>query len=666
MKHIFYFSLLSISLSFLFSCNYTQKINDGKISYDLKRYAEAAPLLEKEYRKTKDLKAKAKLAYYVAESYDKMNNSDKALEWYRKAMDDGMGVKAMEKYAYALKRAEMYSEAMGYFSDLSGEVEDSYAMRKEAEACKLAMGWKKNKNDNPYKVDVADFNSNVADYSPTLYKKDFLVISSDRPNSSGDKEFQWTGNDFSDLFIVDKNNGSVEVFPSPINSDFNEGTVAFNSDFNVMIFSRCGTGGEKDDYCKLMKSEFDGEKWSKPEVLSFVVDRVNYSHPAWDKERKFLYFASDEPDGWGGFDIYKVKFAHGLWDEPRILSGNINTEKDEMFPTFDGDTLYFSSEGRGGMGGLDIYKTYEKSPGKWMTPENLKAPINSGEDDFGFIVAEKMDGDILEKGYFTSARKGGKGGDDIYTYELKKTEPEIKPEPVDTALVVIPDPEPIPEPEKDIFLEVYVYGKTYVNPNDPKSGVTGKMALLNAGLQINSAIINDKVKTDAQGMYRFKIERGVDYRFFATSNDYFNKSAIFNTSNREEKEVYKLEILLEKIFRNVEINLDNIYYDFDKWNIRDDAKPTLNKLANILLQNPDIKIILGSHTDCRGKDAYNLELSQKRAQSAVDYLSTLGVEKSRLSASGYGETVPANACKCNNCSDDEHQENRRTTFRVLD
>ncbi len=668
MNKYYHSSLLSILIFLILSCNYTQNIKDGKTAYDLKRYAEAAPLLEKEYKKAKEMPIKGQLAYFTALSYDKMNQSDKALEWYKTAVDNRFA-KAKIPYAYALKRAEMYQEAIGVFSDLSGEVDNSFEMRKEMEACKKAIQWKKEESKTGYKIEPAGFNTPFSEYSPTLFENGSLVISSDRPVSLGENTYQWTGNDFSDLFIVDTDDGSIESFPAPINTDFNEGTVAFSKDRKTMIFSRCGTNDDKDNYCKLMKSEFDGDQWSIPEVLSFVMESVNYAHPAWGPEGEFLYFASDEPEGWGGFDLYRVKYKNGLWAEPRILSGNINTEKDDLFPSFDGNTFYFASEGRGGMGGLDIYKSLEESPGKWKTPVNLKAPINSGEDDFGIIVTRHSDGDIMEEGYFSSARTGGKGNDDIYAFSVKAPQPEPIPEPVpDTPKVVIPEPVPVPvpEPEKDIFLEVYVYGKTYSNPNDPKSSITGKTAIKDAGLQITSALGRDNIKTDNRGMYRFKIEKGIDYRFFASSPEYFNKSAVFNTSNREEKEVYRLEILMDKIFRNVEIRLENIYYDYDKWDIRNDAKPTLNKLANILLQNPNINIILGSHTDCRGSEKYNQELSQKRAQSAVDYLTTMGVAPTRLRATGYGENVPAVDCNCNACSDDEHQSNRRTTFRIVD
>lgn len=662
MRQLYFPLFLFLSLLFLDACTYTQKIKDGKTAFEQKQYAVAGPMLEKEFNRTKDVKEKAKIAYLAGESFDRMNNAEKALEWYLKAHKNRYGEKATHKYAFALKQAEMYAEAADMFRELEAESTSMFNYRKETEACIAAVKWNKEKNDNLYKVQQVGFNSSDADYSPTIYEDGRLVISSDRPSSTGEESYKWTGNEFSDLFIVDPESGTVELLPGVVNSEFNEGTVAFNADFSEMIFSRCGTAGEQDDYCKLMKSTRDGNNWTKPEILPFVMDKVNYAHPSWSSDGKVLYFVCDADDGWGGFDIYEINRSQSGWGEPRILSAIINTEMDDMFPSFDGDTLYFASDGRGGMGGLDIYKTYQTQPGKWKIPENLKAPINSGRDDFGMVITKNLEGQIIQEGYFTSTRMDGVGGDDIYAFSKKKPKPVIKPEPMDTPKVVIPEP----VVEKDIYLEVYVYGKTYTDPNNPKSSVSGKVALPDTRLQISHSSNSESVQTDENGKYRFKIEKELDYRFFASSSEYYNKSAVFNTVNQADTEVYRLEIILDKIFKNVEIKLDNIYYDFDKWDIREDAKPTLNKLATTLLQNPEISIILGSHTDCRGKEGYNQELSQKRAQSAVDYLVTFGVSANRLQASGYGESSPAVSCSCNNCSEDEHQANRRTTFKILD
>ncbi len=661
-----YFHLLSfvICSSFIIhSCTYTQKVTDGATAYQLKQYAVAAPMLEKEFKKNKDLKEKGKLAFLAAESYDKMNQSEKALEWYKLAYDNQYGKKALGKYAFHLKKAEMYAEAVNAFVDLGALEGDGRAYLSEINICEKAMQWKKEENDNEYQVEIAGFNSENADYSPTQYEGNKIVISSDRPNSEGDDGYKWTGNAFSDLYIVDTNSDEVSPFDGIINSKYNEGTIAFNSSYDEIIFSRCGTGEDQDDYCKLMISKKTDGGWSEPKILSFVLDQINYAHPVWSSDGKTLFFVSDQESGWGGFDIYTVTRSQSGWGEPKILPSTINTEKDDMFPSFDGDTLYFASEGKAGMGGLDIFKTYQKENNEWLTPENLKAPINSGEDDFGFIVTETHPKTNMQKGYFSSARKGGKGNDDIYAFSKKIPEPEIIPEPIDTPIVVEPDP--IPEPKKDIILEVYVYGKTYSNPNDPKSAVNGKTALKNTSLQISSSILNDRVKTDEQGKYSFKIEEKIDYRFFVSHAEYFSKSAVFSTNTQGEKEVYRLEIVLDQIFRNVEIKLDNIYYDYNKWDIREDAKPTLNKLANILLENPNIHIILGSHTDCRGKEKYNQELSQKRAQSAVDYLVTRGITRNRLQATGYGKSAPVTLCECSKCTDEEHQSNRRTTFKIV-
>lgn len=659
--------LLLLVVAWSTACTYTQKIKDGTTAFEQKQYALAGPMLEKEYRKAKDAKEKARMAFMAGQSYQRMNDSGKALEWFGKAHSLRYGEEALHEYAFALKKEEMYLEAMDMFRELEAESTGLVNYRKETEACKQALQWKAQEAENPYLVRPIDaLNTPYMDYAPVPYKDGQVAISSDRPLGKEDPTYQWTGNGFSNIYIQNPETGKAEALDG-INTEYNEGTIAFNADYTEAIFSRCGTSSDEDDYCKLMRSTREGDVWSAPEVLTFVVNEVNYAHPAWSPDGKELYFAADLQDGWGGYDLYKTTQRGNGWSDPQILSAKINTEMDDMFPHFDGDTLYFASKGRGGMGGLDIYKTYLEKPGRWANPINLQAPINSGEDDFGFVVTEQLDGrsGMVQKGYFTSSRKGGQGLDDIYAFTKKKTKPEPKPatpEPQpDTSIV----PAPPPPPAKDIFLEIYVYGKAYSEPNNPNSTLAGQVALADAGLQISSALGTQNVRTDSKGMHRMKIEQELDYRFFASKEDYYNASAIFNTINQGEKEVYRVDIVLDKIFRDVEINLEDIYYDYDESYIREDAKPTLNQLASLLHRNPEIKIVLGSHTDCRGREQYNQSLSQKRAQAAVDYLVSLGISQERLQATGYGESAPAVNCNCNSCSEEEHQANRRTTFRVL-
>ncbi len=658
-KWTYLLSLLAI-IGILGSCNFTQKIRDGKTAYEQKQYAVATKMLKKEYSKAKTRIEKGKIAYMLAESYKATNQSDSAIDWYEIAFNNQYGIDALKEYAYALKRAERYEEAQQAFKDLGIEIGSPYEYRREIRACEIAAGWKEIKTPE-YNVSLTEFNSGNADYAPVLYKDHQLVITSDRPRSTGDDTYNWTGNAFSDLFLVDLNTNTVENFSSGINTEDNEGTVAFNQDYSEVFFTRCFGGKKEDSYCKLMVSKSNGNSWSTPEVLPFIKNDINYGHPTLSADGKSLYFSCNDPDGWGGFDIYEVqRDQNGLWGEPKLMSRSINTPGNEKFPHIDADTLYFASDYHPGMGGLDIFKTYRLSNGSWAPVYNLKPPINTGSDDFGYIVDYQAPKgkDILQIGYFTSTRDQGIGNDDIYRFEK----------------VVPPPAPPVEVPEEIVykmFLDGYVLEKIYEEPNNPNSRVLGRKPLDSAKVVIRFGQQKKEVIVDEDGLFTLELDENTDYDFLGSKEDYLNNKARFSTKGigkdpNNPVMRYEVELVLDKIFLDREIRLENIYYDFDEWFIREDAKPTLNELAENLALNPNIRIQLSSHTDCRGNTRYNEQLSQKRAQSAVDYLISKGIDPVRLEAVGYGENQLEIDCVCTRCTEEEHQANRRTTFKILD
>ncbi|GJM35972.1 MAG: cell envelope biogenesis protein OmpA [Saprospiraceae bacterium] len=641
------------------SCNFTQKVRDGKTAFDRKQYAVAAKMLKKEYAKSKTRIEKGKIAFMLAESYKATNQSDAAIDWYEIAFNNQYGIDALKEYAYGLKKAERYEEAIRAFKDLGIEIGSPYEYRREIRACEIASGWKDIKTPE-YNITLSDFNSGFADYAPTLYKNNQLVITSDRNSSTGDDTYNWTGNAFSDLFLVDLNTNSVASFSTGINTKDNEGTVAFNQDYSEVIFTRCYGDKREDSHCKLMASKSTGDSWSVPEVLPFVEENVNYGHPSLSKDGNSLYFACQHPDGWGGFDIYEVnRDPSGQWGEPSLMSRSINTPGNEKFPNIDGDTLYFASDFHPGMGGLDIFKTYRLSNGSWSPVYNLKPPINSGSDDFGYVIdyQAKKGADILQVGYFTSTRDQGLGNDDIYRFEK-----------------IVPPPAPVEEPKEIVYkmnLDGYVLEKIYEESGNPNSRVLGRKPLDAATVVIRFGNQKKEVTVSDDGYFTLELDEATDYDFVASKEEYLNNRARFSTKgigkdpNNPEMR-YEVEIVLDKIFLDREIRLENIYYDFDEWFIREDAKPTLNELTENLKLNPSIRIQLSSHTDCRGNPRYNEQLSQKRAQSAVDYLISKGIDPVRLEAVGYGENQLEIDCVCTRCTEEEHQANRRTTFKILD
>ena len=640
------------------------------MAFDRKQYAVAIPMLKKEYTKSKSRIQKGKLAMMIGESYRHTNQSPASIEWYLTAYDSGSGEEALKQHAYALKRDGQYEAAKTAFKNLGIEIGSPYEYRREIQACELAIGWNgESKESREYKISPVSFNSADSEYAPAIYPDEQLLFTSDRNSATGEATYNWTGNAFSDIFTVNLNNNEIEGFSTLINSIHNEGTVAFNANYTEMYFSRCYTDEKRgDNYCKLMVANMEDGAWTIPEPMSFVEDKVNYGHPAISADGETLYFSSDHPDGWGGYDIYYVKNSLDGWGEPKLMSRDINTQGDEKFPSVDQDTFYFSSDYHAGLGGLDIFRIYKMKNGRWSSPQNLKPPVNSSEDDFGFVVntfAKNKKG-ILESGFFSSSRQDGMGGDDIYQYEKVVPPP---PPPLPTLDTVITE-----KPKLIVYkmlLNVYVLEKIYKIPNNPNSAVLGRRPLGEANLDVSFGKEKKTYPVSPDGLVQIELDEETDYRFFASKTEYLNNTDFFSTKGigkdpKSPVKKFELEIELDKIFRNTEINLDNIYYDFDDWAIRTDAEPTLNQLATTLSQNPNIRIELASHTDCRGPASYNETLSQRRAQSAVDYLITIGIAANRLQAKGYGENSPAIECNCKLCEEEEHQANRRTTFKVID
>lgn len=662
--------LLPLLLTF---CTYTLKVKDGRTAYERKQFATAIPFLEKEFQRAKTRKEKGQLAFLLGDAYRRIGQDEAALPWFEAAYANNFGTEALRAQAFTLKKLERYAAARETFKNLGIEIGSPYEYRKEITACTIAEGWLGERPDNGWSIAPVAFNSPQNDFAPVLLSDGRLVFTSDRSIGAGKENYRWTGNKFMDIFITEPESASPQNFDSQWNTAGNEGTPCFNQKGNEAYFVRAiGAYKEDDAYCKIFVSEKNSaEMWTPPVPLPFQKEKINYLHPTLSPDGTTLYFSCNDPEGWGGYDLWSVqrnpKTETG-WDEPKLLPRSINTPNNEFFPGFDADTLYFSSDGHTGMGGLDIFRTYRSDKTAWAPPQNLKSPINSGADDFGFLSdfvpvkgAKPKAGDVINTGYFTSNRSmdGARGGDDIYRFEQRVPPP--KPPRVDTT--------PSKPLAYKIILEGYVLEKIFANPTDPNSKVLGRKPLSGATVQAVWGSKKQAFTVKEDGFFRMELAENTDYSFTASLPDYLSNSAKFSTKGIAKDpanpvQTFELEIVLDMIFRNREIVLENIYYDYDKWDIRPDAEPTLNRLADVLRQNADIRIQLGSHTDCRGNDAYNQTLSQRRAQSAVNYLISKGIDPSRLSAKGYGESQPAADCACSSCSESEHQTNRRTTFKV--
>ncbi len=662
-----FFKILSIGFfsTIILSCNYTIKIKDGKTAFERKQYAFALPMLQKEFERAKTRSERGKLAWMAGESCSKMGQTESANKWYRAAADNQFGSEALRAAAFGLKKTEKYAEAADAFKQLGIEIGSPYEYKKEIANCKIAADWLTQAGRTGVEIAPVAFNSVGNDFGAARFPDGRLVFTSDRAGAMGKENYRWTGQKFMDIFAAEPTAAAAQLFDNQLNTPANEGSPSFNASGNTVFFVRAVAEKKGGDALnKIFVSRRDGEEWDEPEMLDFQKEKVNYVSPAVSADGQMMFFAANDPEGWGGFDLYftKKKVDEDGWQTPVLLPRNLNTAGDERFPTLDGDTLYFSSDGLAGMGGLDIFKTNRMDKTNWAPPQNLRAPLNSGADDFGILMEKKtnLDKNLIGAGWFTSNRPGGLGGDDIYFF-TKKTPPPLPPVPVDSVKK---------EVVYRLVLEGYVLEKIFQNADDPNSKTLGRRPLGGSEVLISFGKNKKTVTVGDDGFFKIDLEEGMDYQFLGTKTGYLSNSTKFSTRGiardpAQPTQTFEVEILLDRIFKEKEIVLENIYYDYDKAEIRADAEPTLNRLAEVLQQNPTVKIQLGSHTDCRGIDGYNESLSQKRAESAVNYLISRGIAPERLMAKGYGEGSPAVSCNCPRCTEDEHQANRRTTFKIM-
>lgn len=651
-NHLLY---ILISIFILSSCKSGSNIQDGETAYQYKKYTLAAEMLQKEYDKSKDISEQSKLALKIADSYDKQLNYNKAEEWYKKVADARVEYDAVLLYINALKRNEKYEQAFKVLDDyLKANKSEKFRLQKELDFLNEIVIAQKN---TPHvKLINLDINSPSLDFAPFL-KENNLYFSSTK-----DKELKddWTGEGYANLYsTVKKSNSTFSEatrMDKPFNSSFHDAELIFSKDNKTAFFTKCGSSEKNtNDYCHIFKSTKNiDDSWSTPERIKLFNDTINEGQAFLSADGNELFFVSDSRDGYGGRDIYIAKKnVSGDFENPVNAGSKINTKDDELFPVLTEDgKLYFSSNGRIGYGGLDIYSATKE--GKIYTNvENLGYGINSGGDDFSIALTSSKDDSVLLTGYMTSNRPGGKGLDDIYFFE--KRMPPAKPLPAAVYM-----------------LNLTVQAKSYQDDNNPNSVFLGIKPLESALVELprfdQVAESFQFFRTEKDGQVSIEIPKNSQFKLKVSKTGYLAQEEEVN-ANLEGKDgdtvVIQRTITLTKIFKNVEITLNNIYYDYDKWNIRADAAQSLDSLVDILVKNPTIKIQLSSHTDCRGKDTYNETLSQKRAESVLQYLIQKGIAADRLTAKGYGESVPIETCECTKCTEDQHQRNRRTTFKIL-
>ena len=588
--------------------------------------------------------------YYIAESYRRSNRIQESTDYYAKAIEGGFSDEEMElNYVKALKANENYTEAKRILKDYieyaSVETYKDRAVRELANLEKL----------DSIQLDVrkiavspaVGINTPNAEYSPYHFDG-HLYFSSTR--EEGDL-FKGSGQGFSDIYKVKTSGllpeaGTIETLEDFINSQgVNEGTIAYSPDGNTMVFAKGNSGkkGGRQDVDLFMSTKRNG-RWGQPQPMPINSPDYWDSSPAFNQSGTVLYFASNRPGGEGGIDIYRASLnERGRWSNVRSVGDDINTPENEMFPYVSSDNkLYFASDGHPGLGMLDIFEAVNQ--GGNVTVRNLGPSINSAYDDFGLVYSN-----FPYEGFFASNRPGGQGDDDIYTF-VDNT-PSLK------------------------VVEYVLKGTTFSLGQDSTKTILGGVRVTLRDDQ--DRVIDDRT-TGRGGTFEFKIDPEKEYTLLgkkvaflvgrntlSTVGETVDKSTLTARSFTKE---FRADLDLTEILkiRGVDIEVKNVFYDLAKWDIRPDAALELDKLAQFLLDNPAVSIELSSHTDSRDNDENNMVLSQKRAQSAVDYLVTKGIARDRMEPQGYGETRLVNECANDvPCTNEQHQANRRTEFKII-
>ncbi len=645
----------------LFTLNGTAQKDFAKEADALYRneaYFSAIDAYKKAEASAKKPADKARHNFQIGECYRLMVDQPQAEVYYARAIKlhyEDNDPTVLLRMAEVMREQGNYKEAQKHYEQYLAkkpgvkEAEDGLA------ACKKAAEWKNEPTKHIVQAEI-QLNTEAYDYSATWgdKKNSSLIFSSSRPGGIGTEIDIRTGESYMDLWIAARDNkgkwDQPKPLPATINTEDNEGAAVLNSKADVIYFTRCPRVKKENIGCDIFTAEAQGDSWKQATKIVLKPeggDSISVGHPAVDKMEKYLIFASDLPGGMGGKDLWisvydKKAKAFGT---PTNLGPSVNTPGDEMFPYLSEEGhLYFSSNGHVGMGGLDLFKAENVGEQKWDKVENLKFPINSADHDYGII----FDKGTTNRGFFTSSRDGGKGKDDLYSFNL----PEIK-----------------------FIFEVYVKEKA---TGAPVPGATITLIGSDGSQVVKTSDEEGKISFDDNNGARF-VNKETSYNFSAEKKDHLSAKGKFSTVGEKTSKRFVEEIFILYTDPNVSIDFPEVQYAYDKHDLlvepgRINSKDSLDFLYQTLIDNPTIIIELQAHTDCRGKAPYNLALSQRRAQACVDYLVSKGIPAERMVAKGYGLQIPRKpGLECESIkkmpSKEEqevaHQKNRRTQFKVL-
>ncbi|WP_304196319.1 OmpA family protein [Flavobacterium alvei] len=641
------FILLCITIISVFSfSSYAQKTKTADKKYDSYAYIKAISTYERVAEK----------GYKSEDMFQKLGNSyyfngelDKAAKWYEELfkMNPNQESEYCYRYAQSLKaigKTDKANQMLETFQQKAGNDSRGKLFEKNKNYLDQIKA-----NSGRYKIEDAGINSKYSDYGSAFYGNKLVFSSARDTGSLGQRKHTWTDQHFTNLYASDLGEeltpGKVNKFSSKINSKFNESTPVFTKDGKTMYFTRNnyldgkkGKDGKRITLIKIYKASFENNNWDKITELPFDSDQYSVAHPTLSPDEKTLYFASDMPGTLGQSDLFKVEINEdGSFSVPQNLGAAINTEGRETFPQItDENELYFASDGHPGLGGLDVFVTKIGIDGTIGEIQNVGDGVNSPKDDFAFLIDTKS-----RRGFVTSNRDGGQGYDDIYKFlETRK-------------LVCLQE-----------------LNGTVTDLNTAQALPDTKMSLFDSEFKLVNIGVSDAI-----GKYKFEVECGKTYFVRAAKPDYVVKEKMVTIAKENGRT--QLDIALEKEVCKVAIGDDlgkcfqikMIYFDLDKYNIRTEAALDLEKILDVLNQNPTMKLDIRSHTDCRQTAQYNQVLSDRRAKSTIAWLVKNGIDSSRLTGRGYGESQLVNDCGCeptnkSNCTEEQHQMNRRSEFII--
>lgn len=645
MKKILLLSFILFFGSITFSQE--RKLAKGNEKYENYSYMEAIKIYEKIYKKgysDPEMLKKLGNSYYLNADFQ---NAEK---WYALLIKDSSNIDPEYYYRYSqcLKTKGDYTLANEFLNKFSIEKPNDSRAKKYQDNKKYLDNIKN--NSDRFAIKDSGISSEYPEYGGFLYKDDFIYTLAKDTKALTNNIHNWTNQAFSNLYTASMaSDGSLsnsEPFSKNINTKFHESNAVITKDGKIIYFTRNNYNKEKKRtnsndaiLLKLYRAELVNDKWENIFELPFNNDKYNIAHPALSSDNKTLYFASDMPGTMGLSDLFKVSINDdGTFGSPENLGAEVNTEGKESFPFISkNNELYFSSDGHLGLGGLDVFAFKINDDGSYSKIYNIGTPINSSSDDFAYIINT-----TTKTGYFSSNRPGGKGFDDIYKFT------ENKPLSLKSTQSI----------------EIVVL--------DEKTSEV----ISNASVILMDELMKQIVEksTDENKKVTFEsLDSDTKYFLKTTSKGYKTVENPVITEKENGKTL--LKVYLTKEVKNIEkgdnltnkFEINHIYFDLDKWNIRKDAVKDLMKIVEVMKQNPSIKVEIRSHTDSRQTNEYNLKLSQKRAKSTMKWLIKQGINADRLTSKGYGESQLINNCTDGvNCSEEEHQRNRRSDFIIIE